>query len=134
MHKKLREAKLKLVIKTDIKDISSVGQSPKRVTPAQGTKFKCVGYGWNWDESTNSLDRSDAPLKQNLLDAEIKILLRLITTEKLVKHRDCHFSIFFFHLNCTHKQHFEWFKEILLFVGHSADGKIYLIQVMQWCW
>ena len=45
MHKKLREEKLRLVIKTDIKDISSVGQSPKRVTPAQDTKFKCVGYG-----------------------------------------------------------------------------------------
>ena len=39
------EAKLRLVVKTDIKDISSVGQSPKRVTLAQDTKFKCVGYG-----------------------------------------------------------------------------------------
>ena len=45
MQKKLREAKLTLVIKTDIKDISSVGQSPKRVTAAQDTEFKCVGYG-----------------------------------------------------------------------------------------
>ena len=43
--KKLREAKLRLVINTDIKDISSVEQSLKRVTPAQDTKFKCVGYG-----------------------------------------------------------------------------------------
>ena len=33
MHRKLREAMLRLVIKTDVKDISSVGQSPKRVTP-----------------------------------------------------------------------------------------------------
>ena len=41
----VREAKLRLVIKTDIKDISSVGQSPKRVTLGQGTNFKCVGYG-----------------------------------------------------------------------------------------
>ena len=30
------------MIKTDINDISSVGQNPKRVTPAQDTKFKCV--------------------------------------------------------------------------------------------
>ena len=46
MHKKLREVKLRLVIKTDIKDISSVGQSSKRVTPAQDTKCnKCGGYG-----------------------------------------------------------------------------------------
>ena len=45
MHKKLWEAKLRLVIMTDIKDISPVGQSPKRVTPAQNTKCKCVGYG-----------------------------------------------------------------------------------------
>ena len=45
MHKKRREAKLRLVIKTDVNDISSVGQNPKRVTPAQDTKFKCVGYG-----------------------------------------------------------------------------------------
>ena len=42
---KRREAKLRLVIKTDINDISSVGQNPKRVTPAQDTKLKCVGYG-----------------------------------------------------------------------------------------
>ena len=41
MHKKRREAKLRLVIKTDI----NVEQNPKRVTPAQDTKFKCVGYG-----------------------------------------------------------------------------------------
>ena len=33
MYRKLREAMLRLVIKTDVKDISSVGQSPKRVTP-----------------------------------------------------------------------------------------------------
>ena len=36
MHRKLREAMLRLVIKTDVtdvKDISSVEQSPKRVTP-----------------------------------------------------------------------------------------------------
>ena len=33
MHRKLREAMLRLVIKTDVKDILSVGQSPKRVTP-----------------------------------------------------------------------------------------------------
>ena len=48
MHKKLREAKLRVVIKTDIncKEILSVGQSPKRVTPVQDTKCKCVGYGW----------------------------------------------------------------------------------------
>ena len=45
MLKRLREAKLRLVIKTDIKDISSVGQSLKRMTLAQDTKFKCVGYG-----------------------------------------------------------------------------------------
>ena len=32
MHRKLREAMLRLVTKTDVKDISSVGQSPKRVT------------------------------------------------------------------------------------------------------
>ena len=32
MHRKLREAMLRLVIKTDVKDISSVGQSPTRVT------------------------------------------------------------------------------------------------------
>ena len=45
MHKKCREVKLRLVIKTDINDILSVGQNPKRVTPAQDTNFKCVGYG-----------------------------------------------------------------------------------------
>ena len=45
MHKERREAKLRLVIKTDINDISSVGESPKRVTLAQDTKFKCAGYG-----------------------------------------------------------------------------------------
>ena len=45
MHNKRREAKLKLMIKTDINDILSVGQNSKRVTPAQDTKFKCVGYG-----------------------------------------------------------------------------------------
>ena len=33
MHRKLREAMLRLVIKTDVKDISSVAQSTKRVTP-----------------------------------------------------------------------------------------------------
>ena len=38
-HKKLREAKLRLVIKTDIKGISSVGQSPKRVSDT-GTRHK----------------------------------------------------------------------------------------------
>ena len=61
MHKKLSEAKLRLVIKTDIKDISSVGQ---RVTLAQDTKFKCVGYGRNWDGKTNSLKRSNVPLNR----------------------------------------------------------------------
>ena len=47
MHKKLREAKLKLVIKTDIKDISSVGQSPKRVTPHKAQNLNV----WVMDET-----------------------------------------------------------------------------------
>ena len=102
MHRKLREAMLRLVIKTDVKDISSVKQSPKRVTPHKTQNLNV----WVMDETgmkhKSELEEVRCTTQQNLLDVEIKILLRPITAEKLVKHRDCHFSIFFFHLKCTH--------------------------------
>ena len=45
VHKMPREAKLRLINKTDIKDISSARQSGKRVKPAQDAKCKCVSFG-----------------------------------------------------------------------------------------